>query len=71
MNNRAVMIAGIPTGTAPAGKTLPPIDWGLSWLAGDRVSYGEATPDRATLIEAQITELRRFARVLLRGPGGR
>ena len=61
------MMAGIPTGTAPAGKTLPPIDWGLSWFAGSRVSYGEAMPDRAALIEAHIPELRRFARVLLRG----
>ena len=67
MSNRAVMMAGIPTGTAPAGKTLPPIDWGLSWFAGSRVSYGEAMPDRAALIEAHIPELRRFARVLLRG----
>jgi RNA polymerase sigma-70 factor (ECF subfamily) len=67
MSNRAVMMAGIPTGTAPAGKTLPPIDWGLSWLAGSRVSYGEAMPERAALIEAQIPELRRLARILLRG----
>jgi len=66
MSNRAVMMAGIPTGTAPAGKTLPPIDWGLSWLAASRVSYGEAMPTRAALIEAHIPELRRFARVLLR-----
>jgi RNA polymerase sigma-70 factor (ECF subfamily) len=60
-------MAGIPIGSVAAGKTLPPIDGGLSWLAGSRLSYGEAMPDRAALIEAQIPGLRRFARVLLRG----
>jgi RNA polymerase sigma-70 factor, ECF subfamily len=61
------MIVGIPIATVAADRTLPPIDRGLSWLAGSRLSYGEAMPDRAALIEAQIPGLRRFARVLLRG----
>jgi RNA polymerase sigma-70 factor, ECF subfamily len=60
-------MTGIPTGTVAADKTLPSIDRGLSWLPGSRLSYGEAMPDRAALTEAQTPELRRFARVLLRG----
>ena len=60
-------MAGIPTGTVAADETLLWIDRALSWLPGSRLSYGEVMPDRAVLIEAQIPELRRFARVLLRG----
>jgi RNA polymerase sigma-70 factor, ECF subfamily len=60
-------MAGVPTGTVAADKTLSAMDRGLSWPAGSRLSYGEAMPDRAALIEARIPELRRFARVLLRG----
>lgn len=45
---------------------LPPT--GLVFrLPGIRVSYGDAMPDRAALIEAQIPGLRRFASALLRG----
>jgi RNA polymerase sigma factor (sigma-70 family) len=40
-------------------------------LAGGRGSYGEAMPDRAELIEAQLPGLRRFAGALLRGDGER
>jgi RNA polymerase sigma-70 factor (ECF subfamily) len=35
--------------------------------AGGRGTYGEAMPDRAELIEAQLPGLRRFAGALLRG----
>jgi RNA polymerase sigma-70 factor (ECF subfamily) len=41
--------------------------WRLTPLAGGRGSYGEAMPDRAELIEAQLPGLRRFAGALLRG----
>ena len=36
-------------------------------LPDSRVSYGDAMPDRAALLEAQIPGLRRFAYALLRG----
>src|SRR5271169_4596313 len=61
------MIAGTPTGTAAGDRTLPPMARELWWLPGRRLSNGEAMPDRAALIEAQIPRLRRFACALLRG----
>jgi RNA polymerase sigma-70 factor, ECF subfamily len=41
--------------------------WKMSLLPGSRGSNGDAMPDRAALIEAQIPGLRRFAYALLRG----
>jgi RNA polymerase sigma-70 factor (ECF subfamily) len=61
------MIAGTPTGTAAAVKIWPPTGRELWWLPRNRLSNGEAMPDRAALIEAQIPGLRRFACALLRG----
>jgi RNA polymerase sigma-70 factor (ECF subfamily) len=61
------MIAATPTGTVAGDRTLPPVARELWWLPGSRLSNGEAMPDRAALIEAQIPGLRRFARALLRG----
>jgi len=61
------MIAAPPTGTVAGDRTLPPVARELWWLPGSRLSNGEAMPDRAALIEAQIPGLRRFARALLRG----
>src|SRR6266581_2580277 len=52
-----------PAGTA-VGSTMLSADW---WPPGGHLSYGEAMPDRAALIEAQIPGLRRFATALLRG----
>ncbi len=52
---------------AAAEGIWPPARWELSRLPGGRVPYGDAMPDRAALIEAQIPRLRRFACALLRG----
>lgn len=67
MSNRAAMIVAAPTGTVASDRTLPPVARKLWWLPGSRLSNGEAMPDRAALIEAQIPGLRRFACALLRG----
>ena len=61
------MMAGAPTRTSVADKALLAVGWELSRLPRGRVSYGEAMPDRAALIEAQIPGLRRFACALMRG----
>src|ERR1700738_4803267 len=61
------MIAATPTGTVAGDRTLLPVAPELWWLPGSRLSNGEAMPDRAALIEAQIPGLRRFACALLRG----
>jgi RNA polymerase sigma-70 factor, ECF subfamily len=61
------MIAATPTGTVAGDRTLLPVARELCWLPGSRLSNGEAMPDRAALIEAQIPGLRRFACALLRG----
>ena len=54
-------VASVTVGMTPAwGWSLPPD-------AGSRGAYGEAMPDQAALIEAQIPGLRRFACALLRG----
>jgi RNA polymerase sigma-70 factor (ECF subfamily) len=67
MSDSAVIIAGTPTGTAAAVKIWLPMGRELWWLPRNRLSNGEAMPDRAALIEAQIPGLRRFACALLRG----
>jgi RNA polymerase sigma-70 factor, ECF subfamily len=54
------------TRSCAADGRLPPTGW-VFRLPGSRVSYGDAMPDRAALIEAQIPGLRRFAWALLRG----
>jgi RNA polymerase sigma-70 factor, ECF subfamily len=56
-----------PTQGPAADGRLRPAGWELWRLPGSRVSYGDAMPDRAALIEAQIPGLRRFACALLRG----
>ena len=61
------MIAGTPTGAVAAVKTWPPTGRESWWPPRSRISNGEAMPDRAALIEAQIPGLRRFACALLRG----
>src|SRR5438270_769434 len=61
------MIAATATGTVAADRAWPPTDRELWWLLRSRLSSGEAMPDRAALIEAQIPGLRRFACALLRG----
>jgi RNA polymerase sigma-70 factor (ECF subfamily) len=61
------MMPGAPTGPAAGDRTLPRVARELWWLPGSRLSNGEAMPDRAALIEAQIPGLRRFACALLRG----
>ena len=61
------MIAGVPAETVAGDRTSPPTGGELWWLPGSRLSNGEAMPDRAALIEAQIPGLRRFACALLRG----
>jgi len=61
------MMAGTPTRTSVADGTLLAVGWALSRLPGSGLSYGEAMPDRAALIEAQIPGLRRFACALMRG----
>src|SRR5271155_5057678 len=63
------MIAGTPTGSLAGDRISPPTARELWWLRGRGLSNGEAMPDRAALIEAQIPALRRFARGLLRGDG--
>src|SRR5262249_20278334 len=50
--------------TAAGTAVMPSADW---WRRSNDLSYGEAMPDRAALIEAQIPGLRRFATALLRG----
>jgi len=61
------MMADIPTGTAAADGTWALRGQASWWLPWSRHSNGEAMPDRAALIEAQIPGLRRFACALLRG----
>jgi Sigma-70 region 2 len=61
------MIPGAATATVAADRAWPPMGWELWWLPRSRLSSGEAMPDRAALIEAQIPGLRRFACALLRG----
>jgi RNA polymerase sigma-70 factor, ECF subfamily len=61
------MIAGILTGTVARGRTWPLTGRESWWPPRSRLSNGEAMPDRAALIEAQIPGLRRFACALLRG----
>jgi len=61
------MISATPTGTVAGDRTLLPVAWEFWWLPGSRISNGEAMPNRAALIEAQIPRLRRFACALLRG----
>ena len=60
-------MAGTPTGTLATQTIMPAIGRKLSWLPGSRLLNGEAMPDRAALIEAQIPGLRRFACALVRG----
>jgi hypothetical protein len=55
------MMADTPNRNSVADRTLLAVGWELSRLPRSRVSYGEAMPDRAALIEAQIPGLRRFA----------
>jgi RNA polymerase sigma-70 factor, ECF subfamily len=62
-----MMMADTSTGAVAGDSTLPPVAPVLWWLPGGRLSNGEAMPDRAALIEAQIPGLRRFAYALLRG----
>jgi RNA polymerase sigma factor (sigma-70 family) len=59
-------MTGTPTGTAAEASTVS-LGGELCWLPGGRLSYGDAMPDQAVLVAAQIPGLRRFARVLLRG----
>jgi RNA polymerase sigma-70 factor (ECF subfamily) len=61
------MMEGTPTRSSVADTTLLAVHWNSPWLPGRRGCYGEAMPDRAALIEAQIPGLRRFACALLRG----
>ena len=61
------MIAGILTGTVARGRTWPLTGRESWWPPRSRLSNGEAMPDRAALIEAQIPGLRRFACALSRG----
>ena len=61
------MMAGTPTRTSVVDRSLLAVGRELSRLPRSRVSYGEAMPDRAALIEAQIPGLRRFACALMRG----
>ena len=67
MSHRVAMIAGIPTGTVAGGRTWPLTGRESWWPPRSRLSNGEAMPDLAALIEAQIPGLRRFACALLRG----
>lgn len=60
----------MPDALAQASTADPeqlPADWGLLWGLRSYELSGEAMPDRASLIEAQIPGLRRFACTLLRG----
>lgn len=61
------MIATAPTRTLAAEESARPTGWLLTRLPGSRSSYGKAMPDQASLIEAHIPGLRRFALALLRG----
>lgn len=67
MSATAAMMPGTPAGSAAGGRALPPMGRAGSRLSGGLLSYGDAMPDRAALIEAQIPGLRRFACALLRG----
>jgi RNA polymerase sigma-70 factor (ECF subfamily) len=67
MGNRAAMMPGTPIGPVAGDRALLRVARELWWLPGSRLSNGEAMPDRAALIEAQIPGLRRFACALLRG----
>jgi RNA polymerase sigma-70 factor, ECF subfamily len=58
----AAMIRG-----ASASLILAPSNRGVRRLRGSLVSYVGEMPDRAALIEEQISGLRRFAHALLRG----
>ena len=61
------MILHTPILTSAENRTLSRAGWEASWLPSSHVSYGDAMPDRAALIESQIPGLRRFASALLRG----
>jgi RNA polymerase sigma-70 factor (ECF subfamily) len=61
------MIAVAPTRPSVTNSALLAVGRSLLRLPAGRVSYGEAMPDQAALIEAQIPGLRRFAHALLRG----
>ena len=61
------MIAGTPTGTGAGDRIWPPTGRESWWPPRSGLSNGEAMPDQAALIEAQIPGLRRFACALLRG----
>jgi RNA polymerase sigma-70 factor, ECF subfamily len=65
------MIPGAPARTWAAGGRQSPAGSGVFRLPRRQVSYGDAMPDRAALIEAHISGLRRFACALLRGDGER
>lgn len=60
------MMAAAPTQTLAANQSGRRAGRLLS-LLGSRLSYGEAMPDQAALIEPHIPGLRRFALALLRG----
>jgi RNA polymerase sigma-70 factor (ECF subfamily) len=61
------MITGTLIGTVAGDRRSPSTGRELWWLPEGLLSNGEAMPDRAALIEAQIPRLRRFACALLRG----
>ena len=67
MSTAASIMPGRLSRTPPADRRLPPEYWELVRLPDSCVSHGDAMPDRAALIEAQIPGLRRFACALLRG----
>jgi RNA polymerase sigma-70 factor (ECF subfamily) len=58
---------GGSAGTLAIQAIMPAVGRKLSRLPGSRLLSGDAMPDRAALIEAQIPGLRRFACALLRG----
>jgi RNA polymerase sigma-70 factor (ECF subfamily) len=60
------MMVVAPAGPSVAFSAFLAVGRSLPRLLGSRMSYGEAMPDRAALIEAQIPGLRRFAYALLR-----
>jgi RNA polymerase sigma-70 factor (ECF subfamily) len=61
------MMAVAPTRSSVANSAFLAVGRSLLRLPASRLSHGEAMPDRAALIEAQIPGLRRFAYALLRG----
>src|SRR5215471_2194093 len=61
------MIVAAPTLSSVTDSALLAVGRSLSRLPAGRMPYGEAMPDQAALIEAQIPGLRRFAYALLRG----